>query len=351
MDAGGSAISGLICQDLTVAPGDAPVLRNLDLEVPDGTRTVLVGPSGAGKTTLLRAICGLERASGGSVRIGDRSVEGLPAHRRRCAMVFQEPRLLPNLDLVDNVAFALRGAGVRRSERRARARDLLGEVGLGGFGDRNVAGLSGGEQQRVALARALCPEPELLLLDEPLAAVDPNRRAALRQLIVELQRQREVTMLAVTHDRGEAAELGQRVALMLEGQIIQHDRPRELFERPAGAAVAGFFGANVVRGPVRSGQLLLGEAGIPVPGPDGEATVTIRPERVLLDPGSRLRMTVVEATYVGTYVRLALKGSGARLEAHCDVAVAPPAGAEVGVTLPQDRLWRIPDPGKAPVRR
>lgn len=351
MDSGGLAISGLICQNLTVAPGGAPVLRNLDLEVPDGTRTVLVGPSGAGKTTLLRAICGLERASAGSVAIGDHSVEGLPAHRRRCAMVFQEPRLLPNLDLVDNVAFALRGAGVRQSERRARARDLLGEVGLGGFGDRNVSGLSGGEQQRVALARALCPEPELLLLDEPLAAVDPNRRAALLRLIVELQRQRGVTMLAVTHDRGEAAELGERVALMLEGQIIQHDRPWELFERPAGAAVAGFFGANVVRGPVRSGQLLLGEAGIPVPGPDGKATLTIRPERVLLDPASRLRMTVVEATYVGTYVRLALKGSDASLEAHCDVAVAPPAGAEVGVTLPQDRLWRIPDPGKAPVGR
>ena len=340
----------MTCHDLTVAPGGAPVLRSLDLRVPDGTRTVLVGPSGAGKTTLLRAICGLEAATSGSITIGDRRVEQLPAHRRRCAMVFQEPRLLPNLDVVDNIAFSLRGARLRRRERRGRARDLLGEVGLAGFGGRSVAGLSGGEQQRVALARALCAEPELLLLDEPLAAVDPNRRASLQRLIVDLQRQRGVTTLAVTHDRGEAAELGERVALMLEGQIVQHDRPQALFERPAGAAVARFFGANLLRGAVRGGRLLIGDAEVPVSAPDGEAAFAIRPEGVLIDGDSRLRLTAVEATYAGTHVRLILKSAGIRLEVHCDPAHAPAAGAEVGVTLPPEHLWRIPSHETVPAR-
>jgi len=132
------------------------------------------------------------------------------AHRRRIAVIFQEPRLLPHLDVADNVAFALRAAGVRRAERRRRARALLDDVGLGGFADRRVRGLSGGEQQRVALARALCAEPDLLMLDEPLAAVDPNRREGLRRLIVELQRARGVTTLLITHDRTEAAELGEQ---------------------------------------------------------------------------------------------------------------------------------------------
>jgi ABC-type Fe3+/spermidine/putrescine transport system ATPase subunit len=336
-------VSDLACSGVVVSAAGAPVLRGVDLTVATGSRTVLVGPSGAGKTTLLRAVAGLVALDAGEIRLDARSLTGVPAHRRRIAVVFQEPRLLPHLDVADNVAFALRAAGVPRAERRRRARALLDDVGLGGFADRRVRGLSGGEQQRVALARALCAEPDLLMLDEPLVAVDPNRREGLRRLIVELQRARAVTTLLITHDRSEAAQLGEHVALMLEGRIIQHAPPRELFERPATAAVARFFGAaNLLRGDVHGGRLAVGGVDIPVPGPDGPATFTIRPEHVVMGDGTPLTATVVEAVYAGTHVRLTLQAGPQRLEAHALGGDVPPAGAEVGVDLPVDRLWRLP---------
>ena len=316
--------AALRCADVTVAPGGNVVLRGLSLEVAAGTRTALVGPSGAGKTTLLRAIAGLDALEAGTIALGERELARVPPHRRRIAVVFQEPRLLPHLDVQDNVALPLRAAGTGRSARRAAARERLGEVGLGSLAERSVAGLSGGEQQRVALARALCAAPDLLLLDEPLAALDPNRREELRRLIVRLQEERALTTLIVTHDRAEAAELGHRVALMLEGRIVQHDEPRALFERPVSAAVARFFGvANLL--------------------PDGSAINAIRPEHVQIDPGASLRAIVTESVYSGSHVRLVLQAGPQRLEALVSPADAPAAGQEVGVHLPPEHLWRLPD--------
>jgi ABC-type Fe3+/spermidine/putrescine transport system ATPase subunit len=333
----------LACRDLVVAPGGKVVLRRLSLEVPAGTRTVVVGPSGAGKTTLLRVIAGLERLLEGEIWLGGRRLDTLPAHRRRIAVVFQEPRLLPHLDVADNVAFGLRAAGVARAQRRTRALELLDEVGLAGFGGRGVEGLSGGEQQRVALARALCVQPDLLLLDEPLAGVDPNRRDGLRRLLVELQQARALTTLLITHDRAEAAQLGERVALLLDGTVVQHGTPQALFERPASAAVARFFGTrNLLRGRVAGGRLVLGGASIQAPGPDGEATVAIRPERVRLDVNGPLRLAVASASYSGTHVRLELRGQGLTLEADVPSAWAPRVGEVVGVALPREDLWRLP---------
>jgi putative spermidine/putrescine transport system ATP-binding protein len=343
----------LRCRGLVVAPGGVPVLRGVDLHIAAGRRAVLVGPSGAGKTTLLRAIAGLEPVREGSVELGDRRLDdAVPAHRRRVSAVFQEPRLLPHLRVDDNVALPLRAAGVGRSERRARARERLDEVGLAGLADRAVGGLSGGEQQRVALARALCAEPELLLLDEPLAAVDPNRREALRRLIVALQRERGLTTLVITHDRTEAAELADTLALMLEGRIVQQDDPRELFERPRSAAVARFFGAaNVLRGEVRSGRLHLDGGGIiDVDGTDGPATYVIRPEALRLDDEGTLRARITEATYAGAFVRVLLRHGAQRLEAHVPPATAVAPGADVSLQLPPDRLWRLPDDGGRAVR-
>ena len=336
----------LECTDITVSPGGAPVLRRLSLHAPAGSRTALVGPSGAGKTTLLRAICGLAPLDGGEIRLAGRSLRCVPAHRRGIAIVFQEPRLLGHLSVVDNVALGLRAAGVGRAKRRARAAQLLAEVGLAGFVDRRVPGLSGGEQQRIALARALCAEPDLLLLDEPLASLDPNRREELRGLIVRLQSERDLTTLIVTHDRAEAAELGDSVALMLEGSIVQHDEPRVVFERPASAAAARFFGAaNILRGPVRDGRLAFAGAELPVDGPDGSATVVIRPEHVTVSDDAVLRGTVIEAIYAGTHVRLTIACGAQCLEAHAPTGCAPCAGADVGLDLPRERLWRLPDGG------
>ncbi len=315
---------GLRCSDLTVAPGGtSPVLRGLALEVTAGSRAALVGPSGAGKTTLLRAIAGLEPLTEGSVLLDGVAIDRLPPHRRKIAVVFQEPRLLGHLAVLDNVALPLRAAGVGRRERRRVAASHLEEVGLSGLAQRRVQGLSGGELQRIALARALTADPLLLLLDEPLGALDPNRRGAMRRLICDVQRDRRLTTVIVTHDRGEAAELGDSIALMLEGRIVQHDEPRALFERPVSAAVARFFGAT---------NLL----------PDGDAMLAIRPEHVILEEDGELRGRVVEAVYAGDHVRVVADCEGRSVIAHVAPHHAPRAGEEVGITLPDERLWRVP---------
>jgi ABC-type Fe3+/spermidine/putrescine transport system ATPase subunit len=315
--------------ELVVSPGGgSPVLRGVDLVVAAGRRAVLVGPSGAGKTTLLRTIAGLESPDSGRLLLGGASQLGVPAHRRRMAMVFQEPRLLPPLSVADNVALPLRAARVGRTERRRAAAEQLREVGLDGFPERRVQGLSGGEQQRVALARALCSRPELLLLDEPLAALDPNRRESLRRLIVRVQERHRLTTLLITHDRSEAAELGESIALMLEGRIVQHDEPRTVFERPNSGAAARFFGAaNLLR----------------LPGEGGAGLWTIRPEHVVVGSGSH-RARVLEAVYRGTNVRLILDWNGQRVEALVDPSAAPSVGSETGLELPRERLWRVDRP-------
>lgn len=321
-------VSGLVVSP----PGKPPILRGVDLSVPAGQRAALVGPSGAGKTTLLRALAGLESDTAGEILLGGIEQERIPAHRRRMAMVFQEPRLLPNLSVVDNVALPLRAARVPRTERRRVAGERLGEVGLGGFAERRVAGLSGGEQQRVALARALCADPDLLLLDEPLAALDPNRRESLRRMIVATQEERGLTTIVVTHDRAEAAELGETVALMLEGRIVQHGDPRELFERPASGAAARFFGiSNLLR----------------IPGCPADGLWAIRPERVVLGDGPH-EARVIEAVYRGTHVRIALDWGGQRVEAEVAPGGAPSPGEEARFELPREHLWLLPATESSP---
>jgi ABC-type Fe3+/spermidine/putrescine transport system ATPase subunit len=337
-------VTGLRLRGVEARPCGARVLRGVDLEVPVGGRLALVGPSGAGKTTLLRVIAGLEPSARGRVDAGGRALDGLPPHRRPIAMVFQDARLLPNMDAAENVAFALRAAGAGRRERRARADALLAEVGLDGLGRRAVRGLSGGEQQRVALARALCPGPELLLLDEPMASVDPDRRAALRRLILRLQAERRVTTVIVTHDRDEAAEMGQQIALMIEGRIVQRDTPRALFLRPSTPAVARFFGArNLLAGEVRAGALRTEAGPLPAPGPDGPARVSVRAESVALGAEGSLRMTVREVAFVGSGLRVRLARGAMRLEARVAPDPAPVVGEEVGVSVPPEAVWRFPD--------
>ncbi len=311
---------------LSVSPGGRDrVLDRIDLSVGAGSRLVVAGPSGAGKTTLLRAIAGLEPPGEGTIELDGRSLDGLPAHDRQIAMVFQEPRLLPHLTVLDNVALPMRASGADRQSRRGAAAGLLEEVGLEGMAERGVAGLSGGEQQRVSLARALCGDPELLLLDEPLAALDPNRREGLRELIVAIQEQRGLTTVLVTHDRSEAAEVGDSIALMIKGRIEQQDEPSALFERPATVAVAGFFGTRNL---------------IDLDG-DGAGLWAIRPERVVLGSGQN-EGRVVEVSYRGSYLRVLVEWRGRQIEAHSQTTSAPSVGQQIRFDLPERALWRIP---------
>lgn len=330
---------GLQLTDVAAAPGGTPVLHDVTMRVPTGTCTAVLGASGAGKTTLLRVVAGLEPATAGSVHVAGRDLTDVPTHRRRVGVVFQEPRLLPHRTVRDNVAFGLEVAGVDRTERHRRADELLARVGLADTGDRTVEGLSGGEQQRINLARALAVEPDVLLLDEPLSSVDPERRDDLRTVIAEAAA--GLTRLHVTHDRAEAAEVGDRIAVLADGTVAQHAAARALFEAPATTAVATLLGATVLRGHVRDGRLELPAGRIGLQGPDGPATIAVRPEDVTLGAGP-LQATVVRTAYRGAVLRVVLAlDDDTVLPADVPPATTVTAGSTIAFDLA--RIHRLDD--------
>ncbi len=266
--------------------GDVEVLRQVDLRVEPGAVVALLGPSGCGKTTLLRMIAGLERLDGGEVRIGDRLVSGPAAHvppeRRRVGMVFQDWALFPHLSVAQNV-----GYGLPRAERGGpRVDAALAMVGLDGLGDRSPGTLSGGQQQRVALARALAPQPGVLLLDEPFSNLDSALRVQVRTEVHQLLAQLEVTTVFVTHDQEEAFVLGDQVAVMHGGRIVQQASPSTLYARPATPWVATFVGdANLVDGTAVGATATTSVGSVALDARlEGPVQVVLRPEDLLLVP-------------------------------------------------------------------
>lgn len=229
-------------RDLKVDYESEPVLRGLDLKVADGEIVAVLGPSGCGKTTLLRSIAGLETPREGDVVLDGQSLLGIPPHKRGVGLMFQSFALFPHLSVLDNVAFGPEMQGKQKEEARFRAKELLALVGLGGFENRAVSQLSGGEQQRVALARSLAPNPRLLMLDEPLGSLDAALRDHLTLELRAIFRRVGLTALYVTHDQREALVIADRITVLREGQVEQIGTPEDIYRAPISEFTAGFLG-------------------------------------------------------------------------------------------------------------
>ncbi|MFK4099267.1 ABC transporter ATP-binding protein [Streptomyces sp. NPDC019531] len=334
----------LSLQDATVRFGGRAVLDGVGLDVAEHEVVCVLGPSGSGKSTLLRAVAGLQPLDEGRVLLDGRDQAGVPAHKRGVGLMFQDHQLFPQRDVGANVAFGLRMHGATKSQQGERVGELLDLVGLPGAGRRAVAALSGGEQQRVALARALAPRPRLLMLDEPLGQLDRSLRERLVVELRELFGRLGTTVLAVTHDQGEAFALADRVVVMRDGRIAQSGTPLEVWQRPADEFVARFLGfENVVEGTVtgEAAETAWGKVPVPEGAPQGLRTLLVRPAGVRLVPADEgLRCTVAARTFKGTHVAVHLQPAddGPRLEAACALRVAPGAGDVVGVEFDADEI-------------
>ncbi|MFD9393886.1 ABC transporter ATP-binding protein [Streptomyces sp. NPDC060000] len=322
----------------TVRFGGRAVLDAVGLAVAEHEVVCVLGPSGSGKSTLLRAVAGLQPLDAGRVLLDGRDQAGVPAHKRELGLMFQDHQLFPQRDVGGNVAFGLRMRGMPRGRQGERVRELLELVGLPGAGGRAVASLSGGEQQRVALARALAPRPRLLMLDEPLGQLDRSLRERLVVELRELFGRLGTTVLAVTHDQGEAFALADRVVVMRDGRIAQSGTPLEVWQRPADEFVARFLGFdNVVEATVTGEAAVTPWGKVPVPDGSGQGarTLLVRPAGVrLVGADEGLRCTVAGRTFRGTHVAVHLQPEGApRLEAACALRDAPEVGGAVGVSF------------------
>ena len=299
--------------------GEVQALRPLTLDVAPGELLALLGPSGCGKTTTLRIIAGFEMPETGSVLIGGRDVTDLPPNRRALGMVFQSYSLFPHMSVGENVAFGLKMRGVSSVDRAGRVRRMLDLVRLSGYEDRTVHQLSGGQQQRVALARALVTDPTILLLDEPLGALDKNLRERMQFELREIQRRLGITSILVTHDQEEALTMSDRVAVMKDGEIVQIGTPSEVYGRPRTRFVSEFLGtANILSGLIGRGAqagawtVRLDAGGVAEVGaePDFQATegrrvlVAVRPEHVRLGApaGTGIVGHVRDVVFRGSYV-------------------------------------------------
>ncbi|MBT2509681.1 ABC transporter ATP-binding protein [Streptomyces sp. ISL-98] len=346
----------------TVRFGKRAVLDAVDLEVADHEIVCVLGPSGSGKSTLLRVVAGLQSADAGRVLLDGRDQRGVPVHRRGVGLMFQDHQLFPQRDVGGNVAFGLRMRGAAKAEQVRRVQELLELVGLPGAQRRAIATLSGGEQQRVALARALAPQPKLLMLDEPLGQLDRGLR---ERLVVELRQlfgQLGTTVLAVTHDQGEAFALADRVVVMCEGRIAQTGTPLEVWQRPASEFVARFLGFdNVVPATIsgKAADTVWGKVPVPAGAAQGENRLLVRPAGVRMVPAEDgLPCTVTARTFRGNHVAVLLQPANApQLEAECSLWDAPDEGAEVGVAFAAEDVVVLPSPlpsdpgGSGPVRR
>ncbi len=350
--------AGVRIEGLTRRFAGQTALDGVSLEIGAGEFAVLLGPSGCGKTTLLNILGGFLDPDAGRVAIGGRDVTALAPQRRPTATVFQDYALFPHMTLGENVAFGLRMRGQRRRARRARAEEMLALVGLEGQAGKRPAELSGGQRQRVALARALAVGPEVLLLDEPLGALDLKLRRQMQEELVRLQREVGTTFVHVTHDQEEAMAMADRIVVMNAGRIEDEGPPERVYRRPASRFAAEFMGEiNILTGRtgVPKGETLtVGTALGPLPVQVGArrfptsvaVKLGIRPE-AFREPGPGavpVRLTVAEASFFGTHTRIAaIPASGGRpILAHLPPEAEPRPGEEIELRLDPARIVLLP---------
>jgi putative spermidine/putrescine transport system ATP-binding protein len=311
--AGGSDRSAVGVQliDLCRSFGPTLALNNLTIDITPGEFVAFLGPSGCGKTTALRIVAGLDDANSGQVLVGGKDIQNVPASKRDMGMVFQAYSLFPNLTARDNVAFGLRMRSVHRAARRQKADEMLRLVGLGAHSARYPNQLSGGQQQRVALARALAIQPRVLLLDEPLSALDAKVRGELRDEIRRIHQEVGTTTIFVTHDQEEAFTLADRVAVINEGRLQQIGPPTEIYERPRTEFVAEFVGlTNRLQGTAHDGSVSVLNTTVPLlegSVPSGEVIVLVRPEALRLASGTDGNGRVVSVSFRGSICMLRVR--------------------------------------------
>jgi ABC-type Fe3+/spermidine/putrescine transport system ATPase subunit len=338
-------------RDVAKSYDGTPALRGVSLSAAAGAVVCLLGPSGCGKSTLLRVVAGLERADRGEVWFAGQPIDGVPTHQRGFGLMFQDYALFPHRDVAGNVAFGLRMQGLARAAIDARVAEMLDLVGLAGYARRKVYELSGGERQRVALARSLAPSPRLLMLDEPLGALDRALRERLLDELREIIKRVGVTSIYVTHDQAEAFAIADWLVLMDAGQIAQQGPPEQVYRQPRSAFVARFMGhTNLVAGQVAElepGGLVADTAigriasadRAPEAKPGAQVLLAIRPEAARLAPAgasgaNRIAGLVVERSFRGSRTRLTLQPAGGpTLEFELDDADLPAPGQPIALAL------------------
>jgi putative spermidine/putrescine transport system ATP-binding protein len=349
--------TSVLLKNLSRAFGATKALDGLSIEIAPGELVALLGPSGCGKTTALRIVAGFDTADTGTVLVDGKDISGVPAARRDMGMVFQSYSLFPNMNALDNVGFGLRMRKLSAGDRRRRAGELLDMVGLAPQARQYPHQLSGGQQQRVALARALAIEPRVLLLDEPLSALDAKVRLQLREQIRALQQRLGTTTLFVTHDQEEALSMADRVGVMSHGRLEQIASPDELYERPATAFVAEFVGVmNRIPGELQGDGMVavLGgrvpvqrDSGAGAPGEHAPVDVLVRPEGLTMQVVQNGNGIVTTRTFLGSVTRIGVLLSGdvtVQIDRPSSQAAALAPGTSVAVSLPADPVLIAPRP-------
>ena len=332
--------------------GTAVAVNDVDLTVEAGSLVALLGPSGCGKTTTLRMIAGFEVPDAGRILVSGSDITHLPPHRRALGMVFQNYSLFPHRTVLENVAFGLRMAGLSKAKQEEGARRMLDLVQLTAHADKYPAQLSGGQQQRVALARSLAPNPRVLLLDEPLGALDKNLRESMQFELRSMQQRFAITSVLVTHDQEEALSMSDRIAVMNHGRILQVGSAAEIYHRPATRFVAEFLGtSNIFAGTASGAMLKIAGGTLPLPpGAPGAGPVllSVRPERVALGPAAeampnRLQVRVVSSVFRGAYTAYQLHAPALDKEIYAYRQASAPSGSDFNVGETVTAGWAIDD--------